>query len=462
MAKVFQPDPNLANNCTLRYSTADGKLLNFNKNDFDADIESHTCQNGYGVIEFYNPVTWISMHAFKDCSNLTSVTIPDGVTLIRPYAFKNCTNLTRVTIGNGVTSIREGAFEGCTSLMEISIPDSVTKIGKNAFRECENLTCVRMGSGVESIGESAFFSERSSIDSVHISDLSAWCNIDFHDMCANPLGGNLYLDGVLVEELTTITYNIKPYAFCHCGCLKKLIIPFYNSVISIGECAFWGCTSLTEVDLTYSKLSKIDRGTFNGCKSLTNLKLPHYLTEIGECAFCGCTSLTDVTIPNGVIKIGSLAFGFCASLKDITIPNSVYSIGSSAFFRCTSLTDIVIPVERIEDRAFENCTWLRNVTIGDSVRTIGEEAFKGCNSIDLITIPASVYAIGDGAFSDSGCFRVYCKRTTPPFALNHNEHVNGIFNGTKPYLKIYVPRNSISAYKEGAIWKKYSSFIVEE
>ena len=147
-----------------------------------------------------------------------------------------------------VTRIENKAFYNCKSLKSVTIPDSVTSIGKYAFLDCTSLT------------------------RVYITDIAAWCNISFNDCFSNPLfyAKNLYLNNNLVTALT---------------------IP--DSVTSIGEGAFYSCTSLT------------------------SMTIPDNVTSISGCAFYRCTSLTSVTIGKGVKSIGEDAFYNCTSLKTV-------------------------------------------------------------------------------------------------------------------------------------------------
>ncbi len=147
-------------------------------------------------------------------------------------------------------------------------------------------------------------------------------------------------------------------------------------------------------------VTSIGNSAFYKCTSLTQITIPDSVTSIGSRAFESCTSLTQITIPDSVTSIGNNAFYKCTNLIEITIPNSVTSIGFYAFYYCTSLTEITIPdsVTSIGSRAFESCTNLAKITISDSVTSIGEYAFYKCTSLIEITIPDSVTSIGDRAF----------------------------------------------------------------
>ena len=186
------------------------------------------------------------------------------------------------------------------------------------------------------------------------------------------------------EYLGKPVTSIGNYTFYGCSSLTSIEIP--NSVTSIGNYTFYGCSSLASIEIPNS-VTSIGNYAFEECSSLASIEIPSSVTSIGHYAFYDCSSLTSIEIPNSVISIGEDAFRNCSSLTNVTIGDSVTSIGSYAFYGCSSLTSIEIPnsVTSIGNYAFYNCSSLTNVTIGDSVASIRNYAFEGCTSLTSIT-----------------------------------------------------------------------------
>ena len=321
------------------------------------------------------------------------VTVPSSlggfpVVGIGEYAFYNCYELEGVTIPEGVAAIGEYAFWNCFRLEGVTIPESVTSIGQYAFQWCVGLK------------------------SVHISSLTAWCQIKF-DYNANPLrqAHELYLNG---ERVT------------------KLVLP--EGLKAVGTDAFAGCTGLTEVTI-HDGVTAIGKSAFSDCSGLTGVVIPDSVTAIGDSAFSDCSGLTGVVIPDSVTAIGDSAFSDCSGLTEMVIPHSVKAIGVGVFKKCNRLTKITVDpanahymsqndllltrdgrtlvqgvngavmipsgVTVIAESAFEGYDGLTQVTLPAGVEVIGPAAFYGCGGLTDVAIPAGVEAIGADAFC--GC-----------------------------------------------------------
>ena len=201
-------------------------------------------------------------------------------------------------------------------------------------------------------------------------------------------------------ELPSSVMSIGTAAFKDCSSLTSVELPF--GVTSIGNSAFYGCSSLTSVELP-SSVTSIEGFAFYGCSSLTSVELPSGVRSIGENVFEDCSSLTSMELPSSVTSIESWAFRGCSSLTSVEFPSSVTSIGREAFKDCSSLTSVELPssVTSIGREAFKDCSSLTSVKIPSSVTSIGESAFSGCNSLISVELPSSVTSIGHSAFS--GC-----------------------------------------------------------
>ena len=379
-----------------------------------------------------NSVKSIGDNAFDYCSGLTSITIPNSVTSIGRHAFWGCSGLTSITIPNSVTSIGLGAFGGCSGLTSVVvesgnafydsrnncnaiiqtesntliggcyktlIPNSVTSIGEYAFYECSGLTSITISNSVTSIGLRAF-AGCSGLTSIVVESGNAVYDSRNNCNAIIQTESNTLIGGCYKTLIPNSVTSIGNYAFEGCSGLTFVTIP--NTVTSIGNDAFSGCSGLTSVTIPNS-VTSIEYNAFRDCSGLTSVTIPNSVTSIGNYAFEGCSGLTSITIPNSVTSIGYDAFSGCSGLTSVTIPNSVTSIEYNAFYGCSGLTTVTIPnsVTTIRAAAFRGCSSLTSVTIPNSVMSIGNYAFEGCSGLTSVTIPNSVTSIGNYAFE--GC-----------------------------------------------------------
>ena len=272
----------------------------------------YTFHDDIKTIIISDGVTEIGDDAFYRCTNLNNITIPNSVTKIAGSVFYKCWSLSNITIPVNVTEIGYAAFQDCKSLSNITIPNGVIKIGNHAFDGCEKLSNIIIPSNVSEIGESTF-NNCNGLENIEVDVKNSV--YDSRDNC-----------NAIIKTASNVLVA---------GC-KNTKIP--ASITEIGDCAFYGCTSLNSIVIP-SNVRGIGTLAFNDCTSLNSIVIPSGVTEIGYGVFYGCSNLNSVIIPNSVTKIGSFAFDRCYSLNSIAIPSSVTEIEGSAFY-FSGLTDI--------------------------------------------------------------------------------------------------------------------------
>ena len=409
-----------------------------------------------------NGLTSIFADAFYGCVKLTGITIPNGVTSIGHYAFDGCTGLTSINIPNSVTSIGIGVFYGCTGLTNIDIPNSVTSIGQSTFYGCTGLTSVTIGNSVTSIGKEAF-RECTGLTSINIPN-----------------------------SVTSIGQS----AFYGCTGLTNIDIP--NSVTSIGQSAFYGCTGLTSINIPES-VTSIGQSAFIGFTGLTSVTIPNSVTSIGYSAFenipyivyPGSASgspwgaqvryavqdgfllyndnaktiigkcLPDIAgnfiIPNGVTTIGNNAFYYCTGLTGITIPKSLTSIGESAFFGCNNITSVVWNAKNAKlNGAYKSSPFnkkMKTFVFGNYVEVIPAYLCSNLSELTELVLPNNVQSIKYYAFA--GCKRleqikVYAERVIDLTQYSFNDV------GVKSLLPVYVPETRLNNYMRDTYWSEFN------
>ena len=299
--------------------------------------------------------------SFFGCESLSSIDIPEGVIYIGSWAFNSCSSLNNVTLPStleyisydsfektpwyetrytaaddglfyidgilfgykgtkptGTVNIKEGtkviarlALNQCSDVTEVNFPSSLKSIGANAFVNC-NITSITIPASVTYLSCTAF---GSSLTSINITDLDAWCKIKFAHS-ASILQVKHFLNGKEITNLVipeSVT-EISPYAFSCWKDLKSVMIP--ATVCVLGQGAFGGCEELTDIT----------------CGA-----------DIGRSAFAGCTALTNVTLLEGVTKIDGFAFSECENLTTISVPASLTTVdpnGSGTTFYHCNITNI--------------------------------------------------------------------------------------------------------------------------
>ncbi len=241
-------------------------------------------------IQLSESLTSIGEWAFSECKSLTSIHLPESVKSIGNWAFKECKSLTSIQLPESVKSIGNWAFKECKSLTSIQLPESLTSIGNEAFSECGSLTSIHLPESVKSIGDNPF----------------SMCKL-LSITCDSPYFW--VVDGFLISKEGKLIASLS----------DKTHITIPESVKSIGDMAFWGCTSLTSIQLPES-VKSIETSAFYACRSLTSIHLPESVKSIGNSAFWGCESLTSIHLPESVKSIWYYAFADCDSLTTIYIP----------------------------------------------------------------------------------------------------------------------------------------------
>ena len=357
-------------------------------------------------------VTRIGNLAFKDCTKITSIAMPDSVAYIGRSAFYNCTSLKSITIPDGVKEIGYAAFSECAGLVSVKIPDNVTKIGDSAFINCANLTKIDVTAG------NKYYSSANGV----------LFNKDKSELICYPAGiknvGYSIPDGVTV---------IRDRAFNKCLSLNSITIP--KSVQDIETYSFFGCTSLEAINVAASNKNYADVNGILFSKDKTKIvcypankknmsySIPVSVKVVGVAEFRDCIYLKGITIPDSVTNIEHHAFSNCKSLKSITIPDSITAIEMATFIDCASLTGVKIPdsVTSIRSGAFSNCTSLTKITIPAGVKTIADSALGYCydDNGNKKTTGLKIYCYSNTqaeAYAKSGKFSYVLLDKLPAFA----------------------------------------------
>ena len=308
----------------LESDTKTATLVPQKDGDYSGDIIIPEKVKGNDGVEYV--VTSLGASCFKDCSGLTSITIPSSVTSLGESCFKGCRYLTSITIPSSVTSLGDDCFYNCDGLTSITIPSSVTSLGECCFLGCDGLTSITIPSSVTSLGD---------------------------------------------------------HCFDYCSGLTSITIP--SSVTSLGDACFQNCSGLTSITIP-SSITSLGNSCFVGCSGLTSITIPSSVTSLGANCFDGCSGLTSITILSSVTSLGAYCFSACSGLTSITIPSSVTSLGWYCFQNCSGLTSITIPssITSLGNSCFAGCSGLTSITIPSSVTSLGAWCFYDCKNLETV------------------------------------------------------------------------------
>lgn len=347
------------------------------------------------TLELGRDLTSLDPDAFRGCTRLRELTLPDGLTAIGAGAFADC-KLETITIPASVTQIAEGAFRGCTTLKEILVeagnPSYVSVDGVLLSSDGRLLLCYpgsreargyRVPEGVTRIADyafSGFLLTETLFLPASVTEIGPDALSRCYGLAAIKVNGDnpafSAADGVLYDRDKRVLLR-----YPSAKTSARFSLP--KSVEEIGPCAFCENYELSEVTLP-ERLTTIGRGAFSGCSFLKKINFPQSVAEIGEEAFLSCSRLTEIRLPQSLTSLGARAFAYCYELRELTLPGGVQLLGEEAFLRC----DV-----------------LRTATLDEGVPAVGAGMFRQCGELEEVSLPQSVTAVGAEAFADCGALR---------------------------------------------------------
>lgn len=351
-------------------------------------VGSFAFANNSSIVEVTLPA---SLSEIKDSaftgSSIKKINLSEcsNISRIWQYAFANCKNLDTITFATFTSTddmavklaINDYAFSGCTALVTLNLPENLGTLDSYAFKGCTALTTVNF------VANAKFITPETTEGGTDPAPAAAY----------DPAG---------------LVTTIGDGAFMDCTSLTTITLPYF--IARIGNSAFENCTALatfTTMDGADSKtaaLRTIGDRAFFGSTSLNNVDVntTKGVNTIGVSAFENCGQLATINL-SGVTRFVEGVFRNAKALKSVTMSaNASIYVGQEAFRNCVTLSDITARIAAVEDGAFRNCISLRAITfVSSGIEYIGSNAFNGCVLIQKVLIPSSVVAIGDSAFD--GC-----------------------------------------------------------
>ena len=348
-------------------------------------------------------VTSIGAEAFKSCSGLTSVSLPEGLTSIGDNNFQYCNDLTSVSLPEGLTSVGQHSFSDSDGLTSLSLPASLTSVGQYSFYSCAGLHYIWMKSSkVPSTGAYAF--------QFNLSGMTIYVPVGASSTykAKSPWSSLNIVEAERVAKFGTLEYELNTEN------RTAKVINFPDGKNYSGSLLVPAGITVDGVDYSVTSIGGYCFYEYSG---LTKIFLPETLTSIGNNAFSHCSGLTDIKLPETLTSIGNYAFYYCSGLTDIKMSAGLTSIGNYAFYYCSGLTNIKFPagLTSIGDYAFSDCTNLSYLVMRSSRPTTGSSVFADCTNLKTIYVPvgkssnykyspwnSSSYTIVEGELLKSG------------------------------------------------------------
>jgi hypothetical protein len=429
-----------------------------------------------GVYNIPTSVTTIGRMAFRNCKNLTSISMSSSVTTFGDGIFMDCSGLTSIVIPTSVTSIGANSFYNCTSLTSLTLPNSVMTIGEYAFFCCSGLSNITIPSSVTSIGNSAFLKCNCifNVDSNknYSSKEGVLFNKDFTNLIQCPVS---LKDGFIIPFTVK---SIESRAFYECTKLSSISIP--PLVTSIGEYAFNNCTGLKSIIIP-SSITSIGYGAFNNCTGLENLysfisnPMDLSFSQLSNIDVANCKLYVPIgkgelynqrngwknfqIIIEALYQVGSI-FNVDGLNYTVNGMNSVDLSGKTTFSGSiipTGVTYIGIDykITSLGNSALEYNTNFTEISVPEDVSTIGDYTFNSCTNLTKIQIPSGLQSIGNFAFYNCTTLSEIKVNTVTPPALG----TDVFYLVDKSKCKLLVPSGSLAVYKDALQWKDFLNIV---
>lgn len=414
-----------------------------------SDITSVTIPEG---------VKYINYGAFQQCTSLKNIKLPNSLVRINASAFKECTSLSALSLGEGLKTVDREVFKGCVGLKKVALPSKLETLEYEAFADCSNLENVTFPNTLTTADEAAFYETKwynNIKDGTALYYGSVFNGFKGYNTCLYTGSTFTVKDGTKTVDLSGDIGKITKFVFPNT--LKSFTMSnVYNdsgyklTSLALPESVdYVMITNQSDLkNLTLPTTAKLGYNCFEYCSALETLTVPKGNTRL-ETSLGGCSSLKKVVLADDTVELGNCALGYSDSLTTVDLKN-VRIIGSDAFWHCPSIQKITIPdtVTTICNMAFADCSNLTTVTGGKNVKILENAAFSNCTKLTSIgNIGQNLKNLGCIVFENTKWFE--------------NQKDGIVYLGKIAYCyKGNMPKNTTLTFKNGT-YAVSSEFISE-